>query len=484
MPLKTAPDAVVVGSGPNGLAAAITLARAGLSVTVFEQSTTIGGGTRTEELTLPGFLHDVCSAIHPLGLASPFFLSLPLDAHGLEWVHPEVQLGHPLPDGKAALLHRDLEETSGALGIDREAYRRLMAPLVSKWPVLAPDLLAPFHFPRHPLSMARFGLKALLPATLLGRLTFKTPAARALFAGMAAHSFLPLESPLSAAFGLILGALGHVAGWPLARGGSRTIGCAMASYLRSLGGEIVTGHRVASLGELPPARVTLLDVTPRQLDALGASSLPEWYRRKLRRYRYGPGVFKIDWALGGPIPWRSEGCRRAATVHVGGTTEEISRGEREVWRGAHPERPFVLLAQPSVADGTRAPAGKHVGWAYCHVPSGSTFDMAGRIEAQVERFAPGFRDLIVGRHTRNCVEYERYNPNLIGGDIVGGLQDLRQFMIRPTLLAPYRTPVEGLYLCSSGTPPGGGVHGMCGYHAATLALKELGAKGKGKMQEP
>jgi len=484
MPLKTAPDAVVVGSGPNGLAAAITLARAGLSVTVFEQSTTIGGGTRTEELTLPGFLHDVCSAIHPLGLASPFFLSLPLDAHGLEWVHPEVQLGHPLPDGKAALLHRDLEETSGALGIDREAYRRLMAPLVSKWPVLAPDLLAPFHFPRHPLSMARFGLKALLPATLLGRLTFKTPAARALFAGMAAHSFLPLESPLSAAFGLILGALGHVAGWPLARGGSRTIGCAMASYLRSLGGEIVTGHRVASLGELPPARVTLLDVTPRQLDALGASSLPEWYRRKLRRYRYGPGVFKIDWALGGPIPWRSEGCRRAATVHVGGTTEEISRGEREVWRGAHPERPFVLLAQPSVADGTRAPAGKHVGWAYCHVPSGSTFDMAGRIEAQVERFAPGFRDLIVGRHTRNCVEYERYNPNLIGGDIVGGLQDLRQFMIRPTLLAPYRTPVEGLYLCSSGTPPGGGVHGMCGYHAASLALKELGAKGKGKMQEP
>ncbi len=484
MPLKTAPDAVVVGSGPNGLAAAITLARAGLSVTVFEQSTTIGGGTRTEELTLPGFLHDVCSAIHPLGLASPFFLSLPLDAHGLEWVHPEVQLGHPLPDGKAALLHRDLEETSGALGIDREAYRRLMAPLVSKWPVLAPDLLAPFHFPRHPLSMARFGLKALLPATLLGRLTFKTPAARALFAGMAAHSFLPLESPLSAAFGLILGALGHVAGWPLARGGSRTIGCAMASYLRSLGGEIVTGHRVASLGELPPARVTLLDVTPRQLDALGASSLPEWYRRKLRRYRYGPGVFKIDWALGGPIPWRSEGCRRAATVHVGGTAEEISRGEREVWRGAHPERPFVLLAQPSVADGTRAPAGKHVGWAYCHVPSGSTFDMAGRIEAQVERFAPGFRDLIVGRHTRNCVEYERYNPNLIGGDIVGGLQDLRQFMIRPTLLAPYRTPVEGLYLCSSGTPPGGGVHGMCGYHAATLALKELGAKGKGKMQEP
>lgn len=484
MPLKTAPDAVVVGSGPNGLAAAITLARAGLSVTVFEQSTTIGGGTRTEELTLPGFLHDVCSAIHPLGLASPFFLSLPLDAHGLEWVHPEVQLGHPLPDGKAALLHRDLEETSGALGIDREAYRRLMAPLVSKWPVLAPDLLAPFHFPRHPLSMARFGLKALLPATLLGRLTFKAPAARALFAGMAAHSFLPLESPLSAAFGLILGALGHVAGWPLARGGSRTIGCAMASYLRSLGGEIVTGHRVASLGELPPARVTLLDVTPRQLDALGASSLPEWYRRKLRRYRYGPGVFKIDWALGGPIPWRSEGCRRAATVHVGGTAEEISRGEREVWRGAHPERPFVLLAQPSVADGTRAPAGKHVGWAYCHVPSGSTFDMAGRIEAQVERFAPGFRDLIVGRHTRNCVEYERYNPNLIGGDIVGGLQDLRQFMIRPTLLAPYRTPVEGLYLCSSGTPPGGGVHGMCGYHAASLALKELGARGKGKMQEP
>lgn len=470
---RTAPDAVVVGSGPNGLAAAITLARAGLSVTVFEQADTIGGGTRTEELTLPGFLHDVCSAIHPLGIASPFLQSLPLKEHGLEWIHPEVQLAHPLPDGKTALLYRDLEETSEALGVDGASYRRLMAPLVEKWPILAPDLLAPFHFPRHPLPFALFGVQALMPATLLGRLRFKTPAARALFAGMAGHSFLPLESPLSAAFGLILGALGHVAGWPVARGGSRMISSAMASYFQSLGGEIVTGHPVASLGELPAARLTLLDVTPRQLELLGGALLPDRYRRKLQRYRYGPGVFKIDWALSGAIPWTAKGCRRAVTVHVGGTTEEISRGEREIWQGVHPEHPFVLLAQPTVVDATRAPAGRHVGWAYCHVPSGSTFDMTGRIEAQVERFAPGFRDLIIGRHTRNCVEYERYNPNLIGGDINGGVQDLRQFMIRPTLLSPYRTPVKGVYLCSSGTPPGGGVHGMCGYHAASCALKDL-----------
>lgn len=473
MPLNRAPDAVVVGSGPNGFAAAITLARAGLSVTLFEQAACIGGGTRTEELTLPGFLHDVCSAVHPLGVASPFFQSLPLQEHGLEWIHPEVQLAHPLPDGTAALLHRTVEETSAALGIDAAAYRRLMGPMVRNWPALAPDLLAPFHFPRHPLLFALFGMRAFLPADLLGRLTFQTPAARALFAGMAAHSFLPLNRPLSAAFGLILGTLGHVAGWPVAKGGSRAITVALASYFRSLGGEILTGREIESLGELPSARITMLDLTPRQLMALGGPALPERYRSKLQRYRYGPGVFKVDWALSGPIPWSAHGCERAATVHVGGAAEEISQGESQVWQGIHPERPFVLVVQPTLVDGTRAPLGKEVGWAYCHVPNNSAFDMTERIEAQVERFAPGFRGLILSRHTRNCEEYERYNPNLVGGDINGGVQDLRQFLIRPTLLSPYKTPVKGLYLCSSGTPPGGGVHGMCGYHAATYALKTL-----------
>lgn len=474
MPSDRATDAVVVGSGPNGLAAAITLARAGLSVTVYEQSATIGGGTRTEALTLPGFRHDVCSAIHPLGATSPFFLSLPLDEHGLEWIFPEVQLGHPLPDGTAAILVRSLEETAQGLGSDAAGYRRLFEPLVRQWPDLAPDLLAPFHFPKRPLAFAAFGMKALPSAQTIGRRYFKSPAARALFAGMAAHSFLALDRPITSAFGLLLGTLGHVAGWPVAKGGSQAITLAMASYFLKLGGEIVTGTRIGTLAELPsPRRITMLDLTPRQICVVAGAALPSDYRARLGRYRYGPGIFKIDWALSGPIPWRSGACRRAATLHLGGTADEIARGEREVWQGKHPERPFVLLAQPTLIDPTRAPAGKQVGWAYCHVPNGSVFDMTERIEAQVERFAPGFRDLIVARHTRNCVEYERYNPNFVGGDINGGVQDLRQFMIRPTLLSPYRTPVSGLYICSSGTPPGGGVHGMCGYHAANCALEDI-----------
>jgi phytoene dehydrogenase-like protein len=468
-----APDAVVVGSGPNGLAAAITLARAGLAVTVFEQAAEIGGGTRSEALTLPGFLHDVCSAVHPLAVASPFFQSLPLAEHGLQWLYPEIQLAHPLPDRTAVLLQRNLDDTAAALGSDAAAYRSLMEPLVKRWPKLAPDLLAPLHFPRHPLLFALFGLKGLFPADLLGRLIFKTPAARALFSGMAAHSFLPLDRPLSAAFGLILGTLGHAAGWPVAKGGSRTIAQALACYFRSLGGEIVVGSPIGSLAELPAARIAMLDLTPRQLLTLGGAALPAGYRRKLQRYRYGPGVFKLDWALGAPIPWIAKECSAAATVHLGGTAEEIAVGEAQVWQGMAPERPFVLLVQPSVIDGTRAPAGKQVGWAYCHVPSGSSFDMTRRIEAQVERFAPGFGDLILARHRRNSVEYERYNPNLIGGDINGGVQDLSQFLIRPTLFSPYRTPFKGIYLCSSSTPPGGGVHGMCGYHAACSALHYL-----------
>lgn len=472
MPRNCTPDAVVVGSGPNGLAAAITLARAGLSVTVFEEYPTIGGGTRTEELTLPGFWHDVCSAVHPLGVASPFFLSLPLHEHGLEWIYPEIQLAHPLPDGTSALLHRSLDKTAELLGSDGKAYLRLMSPLVRQWDDLAPDLLAPLHYPQHPLAMLLFGLRGINSAKRLGNACFKQPAARALFAGLAAHSFLPLTEPLSAAFGLILGALGHVAGWPVAKGGSRMIAAALASYLRSLGGEIVTDAGITSLTELPKARLTMLDLTPRQLLKIDAP-LPERYRRRIEAYRYGPGVFKIDWALDAPIPWASEGCRRAATVHLAGTADELARSEQEVSEGKHPHHPFVLLAQPTLVDPSRAPLGKHVGWAYCHVPHGSSVDMTERIEAQVERFAPGFRNLVLARHTRTCVQLERYNRNLIGGDINGGIQDLRQFMARPTLFAPYRTPLKGLYLCSSGTPPGGGVHGMCGYHAASLALEDI-----------
>lgn len=474
MPKGSDIDAVVVGSGPNGLAAALTLARAGLSVTVVEQAATIGGGTRTEELTLPGFLHDVCSAIHPLAVASPFFKSLPLAQYGLNWLYPEVQLAHPLPDGEAALLPRDLERAAAGLGADAASWRHLFAPLVKRWDDLAPDLLAPLHLPRHPIPFALFGMKGLLPAQFLGRHSFGTAAGRALFAGMSAHAFLPLERPLTASFGLILGTLAHVAGWPVAQGGSHSLTAAMAAYLQSLGGEIVTGCGIKSLADLPAARVVMLDVTARQLEMLADPRLPSGYRRRLQHYRYGPGVFKMDWALDAPIPWRADGCRRAATVHVCGTADEIAQGEREVWQGLHPERPFVLVAQPTLVDPSRAPQGKHVAWAYCHVPSGSTQDMTERIEAQIERFAPGFREVILARHTRNCREFQQYNPNYIGGDINGGVQDLRQFLARPKLFAPYRTPLAGIYLCSSGTPPGGGVHGMCGYHAARLALKDLG----------
>ncbi|SNB47126.1 NAD(P)/FAD-dependent oxidoreductase [Geobacter sp. DSM 9736] len=474
MSARPAGNAVVVGSGPNGLAAAITLAHAGMPVTVLEGAPGIGGGTRTEELTLPGFLHDVCSAVHPLAVASPFLATLPLHLHGLEWVYPEVQLAHPLDGGTAAILCRDIDETAAGLGADGAMYRRLMDPLSRQWDHLAPDLLAPLHFPRYPLQFALFGMKAVLPAMLFARLAFRAKPARALFTGMAAHSFLPLNQLLTAAFGLLLGSLGHTAGWPVAKGGSRAVTGAMASYLRSLGGTIVTDARITSVRELPPAQVVMLDVTARQLAELAGTLLPPRYRRRLQRYRYGPGVFKVDWALNGPIPWTAEGCRKAGTVHLGGTAEEVARGEQEVWRGVHPERPFVLLVQPSLLDSTRAPAGLHVGWAYCHVPNGSTFDMADRVEAQVERFAPGFRRLIIARHTRNCAGYERYDPNFIGGDINGGVQDLRQFLARPTLLSPYRTPLKGVYLCSSGTPPGGGVHGMCGYHAATAALQDQG----------
>jgi phytoene dehydrogenase-like protein len=468
------PDAIVVGSGPNGLAAAIALAQAGRAVLVLEAAETVGGGTRTAELTLPGFRHDVCSAIHPLGLGSPFFRTLPLEEHGLEWIQPPAAVAHPFDDGTALLLERSVEATGELLEPDAAAYTRLMSPLARHADVLLNELLGPFRLPHHPLVLGRFGLAAILPAARLARRRFKGERARALFAGLAAHSMLPLSRSPSAAFGLMLGLLGHHIGWPLPRRGSQAIADALASYFRSLGGEIECGRPVESLRELPRARAVLLDVAPRQLLRIAGDSLPGRYRRRLERYRYGPGVFKLDLALDGPIPWRAGDCTRAATVHLGCTLEEIAAAEAAVWRGEHAERPYVLLAQQSLFDSTRAPGGKHTVWAYCHVPNGSTVDMTERIEAQIERFAPGFRDRILARSAMGPSALERYNPNYVGGDINAGVQDLRQHFIRPVARrVPYSTPVKGLYLCSSSTPPGGGVHGMCGYWAARAALRQV-----------
>jgi phytoene dehydrogenase-like protein len=465
-------DAVIVGAGPNGLAAAITLARAGRSVLVVEGKETIGGGTRSAELTLPGFVHDVCAAIHPLGVASPFFRGLPLADHGLEWVFPPAAIAHPLDDGSAILVQRSVAATAAQVGGDGAAYRRLMGPLAADWRNVLGEMLGPLRFPRHPLSMVRFGLPALLPAATLAKMLFRGERARAVFAGMAVHAMIPLERPATAAFGLMLGILAHGIGWPMARGGSQRIADALAAHLRSLGGEIRTGHLVERVDDLPSASAILFDVTPRQLEKIVGDRLPSPYRRKLQGYRYGPGVFKVDYALDAPVPWRAVECLQAGTVHLGGTLDEIASSERAVWRGEHPERPYVLFVQQTPFDPTRAPVGKHTAWAYCHVPHGSTVDMTGRIEAQIERFAPGFRERILARSTRTAAEMAAYNPNYIGGDINGGVQDLRQLYTRPVAsLTPYATPARGIYLCSSSTPPGGGVHGMCGYFAAQAALK-------------
>jgi len=467
-------DAVVVGAGPNGLAAAIVLARAGCAVLVVEAGESVGGGTRSAALTLPGFVHDVCSAIHPLGAGSPLFQTFPLDRFGLEWIQPPVPLAHPLDDGTAVLLERTVEATAAGLGPDASAYRRLMAPLVADADRILRFILGPFRIPRHPLALARFGLTALRSAVGLASEQFEGERARALLAGLAAHSMLPLERSPSAAVGLVLAMLGHTAGWPLPRGGSQHIADALAAYVRSLGGEIVTGRPVRALDELPPCRAVLLDLTPRQVLAIAGQRFPAGYRRWLERYRYGPGVYKMDWALAGPIPWRAPECQRAATVHLGGTLDEIAAAERAVAAGRHPERPFVILAQPSLFDTSRAPAGRHTAWAYCHVPNGSRVDMTERIEAQVERFAPGFRDLILARSVARPADLEQYNPNYVGGDINGGLQDLRQLFTRPApRLNPYTTPDPRLYICSASTPPGGGVHGMCGYWAARAALRRV-----------
>jgi phytoene dehydrogenase-like protein len=467
-------DAVVVGAGPNGLAAAVALARAGCSVLVVEAAQTIGGGARTAELTLPGFRHDVCSAIHPMAVASPFFAQLPLPEHGLEWIHPPTPLAHPLDDGSAPVLERSVESTAEGLGADASSYRRLMGPLVAHACTLFGELVGPFRLPRHPITALRFAWRALRSGRGLAERYFQGEPARALMAGLAGHAILPLEQVPGAAIGLMLGTAGHAVGWPMPRGGAQRIADALASYLGSLGGEIVVGQRVGSVDDLPPARSVLLDVTPRQVLALAGHKLPARYQRRLSRYRYGMGVFKVDWALAGPIPWRNDDCRRAGTLHLGGTMAEIAAAERLTWQGGHPDRPFVLAAQPSLFDPSRAPVGRQVAWAYCHVPNGSTVDMTAPIEAQFERFAPGFRELILARHVMNTADMERHNPNYVGGDINGGAADLWQIFTRPVAsLNPYATPAPGLFICSSSTPPGGGVHGLCGYFAARAALRFL-----------
>jgi phytoene dehydrogenase-like protein len=466
-------DAVVIGSGPNGLAAAITLARAGRSVRVFEAESTIGGATRSLELTAPGFVHDVCSAVHALVVLSPFLKTLPLAAHGLEFVQPEAPFAHPFDDGTAVVVERSIDRTAATLGAhDGRAYRRLVAPLATRAPDLMAALLGPAG-PRHPLLMARFGLTAIRSAAHLAR-RFRDERTRALIAGAAAHSMVPLDFAATAGYALGLIVAAHAAGWPVARGGSQQVADALAAYLRTLGGDIVTGTRVEALSQLPPSRAVLCDVTPRQFLRIAGDRAPHRYRRRLSRFRYGPGVFKMDWALNAPVPWRARECGRAGTIHLGGTFAEMAEGERAAWEGRVHGKPYVLLVQPSVCDPSRAPAGKHTLWAYCHVPNGATADMTTAIEDQIERFAPGFRDCIVARHAMGPAAMERRNANLVGGDIGGGASDLAQMFTRPVFgLNPYATAIPHVYLCSSSTPPGIGVHGMCGHFAARAALKKL-----------
>jgi phytoene dehydrogenase-like protein len=471
------PDAVVVGSGPNGLAAAIVLAAAGLRTVIREGQPSPGGGLRSEELTLPGFTHDVCSAVHPLALSSPFFRSLPLGDSGLEWVHPPAALVHPLDDGTAAVLEPSVEDTATGLEAGGAGWRTLHAPFVAAWDTFAGDVLGPpIRIPHHPVLMARFGLKALRSASGLARSALVGTAARALFAGNAAHSFLPLDAGGTAAFGLLLGVAGHAVGWPIARGGSQRFADALIAHFRSLGGDILSGAPVQRIEELGSPRVIMLDLTPRQVVTIAGHRMPSGYRRALERYRYGAAAFKVDWALDGPVPWTAPACARAATVHLGGTLEEVAESEAAHARGDVHPRPFVLFVQPTLFDPSRAPPGRHVGWAYCHVPNGWTGDATDAIERQVERFAPGFRDRVLARRVIAPADLERRNANLVGGDISGGMMDLRQVFARPVARPmPYATPMKGVYVCSASTPPGGGVHGMGGFHAARAALAGLGA---------
>jgi phytoene dehydrogenase-like protein len=466
-------DAIIVGSGPNGLAAAILLQQKGLSVLLLEGKPTAGGGLRSAELTLPGFIHDICSAIHPLAAASPFFSQLPLRDFGLEYIIPEIQAAHPFDNGAAAIINGTVEQTAHLLGGDEQAYRELMLPIVRDWPLIAPDVLGPLHYPKHPFAMARFGMKAITSASHLIK-RFKTYEAKALFAGMAAHAIQPLTNLATSAIALVLMTSAYLGGWPIPRGGSNKIADALASYFLSIGGAIETNVYISSLQQLPSAHIVLLDVTPKQLLEIAGHRFSPIYKWQLERYRYGMGVFKMDWALDATIPFKANQCKVAGTIHIGNTFEEIAAGEQQTAQGKQSEKPFIILAQPSVFDPTRAPAGKHTAWAYCHVPNGSQKDMTEAIENQVERFAPGFKQTILARHVMNTAQIEDYNPNYVGGDINGGMIDIGQLFTRPALRwSPYKTSAKGIYICSSSTPPGGGVHGMCGYHAAKRALKDV-----------
>jgi len=467
-------DAVVVGSGPNGMAAAITMAAAGLRVQVIEGAPAIGGGCRTEEVTLPGFRHDICSASHPLAVASPFFQRFGLAARGVELRWSEVEFAHPLDDGQAAVVTRSVADTAARLGADGRAYHRLMGPLAGHLDEILPAILAPIRgIPPHPLAAAGFGRRAILPASRVAR-RWHGPQARAILAGAAAHAMMPLDDAPTAGVGLMLVALAHGVGWPVVAGGSARITDVMADALTAAGGTIETGRWVRSLSELPSAQAVLLDVSPRCLSLLAGDRLPGRYRAALRKFRYGPGVCKVDFALSGPVPWTNQDCRRAATLHLGGPFEQIAAAESEVAAGKHPQDPYVLVVQAGVADPSRAPDGQHTLWAYCHVPSGSDVDMTDRIEAQIERFAPGFRDLVLARAVRTAADEEAHNPNYVGGDIGVGLQTIRQTLLRPVpQWNPYRTPIRGVYLCSSATPPIPGVHGRCGELAALTALRDV-----------
>ena len=466
-------EAIVIGSGPNGLAAAIRLAGQGMSVLIVEANATIGGGARSAELTLPGYIHDVCSTIHPLALDSPFFQTLPLKKYGLEYIQPTASLAHPLDDGTAILLRKSIAETIETLGADGGNYRKLVEPFVKHWNELAPEILAPLHIPKHPFLMANFGLKGLRSARDFAEKYFTRDRARAVFGGCAAHSMISLEKIPCAAFGLVLMLSAHSVGWGFPSGGTQKITDALVAHFLSLGGEIETNHLVENVDELPSSRFVLFDITPRQILKIAGHKLPAGYKRRLEKFKVGAGVFKMDFALSEPVPWTAKECALAATVHLGGVFNDVAASEETVWRGEISDKPFVLLAQTSLFDATRAPAGKHTAWAYCHVPNGSTFDMTERIENQIERFAPGFRDCILAKNSMSPKDMEVYNANYFGGDITGGANILSQLFTRPTVnYNPYKMPSKGFYICSSSTPPGGGVHGMCGFHAARSVLAE------------
>lgn len=466
-------DAAIIGSGPNGLAAAITLAQAGLSVVIIESKNRTGGGTRSSELTLPGFNHDICSTIHPLGAASPFFQNLHLNSYGLKWIYPPLSVVHPFDDGTPAFITHSVEETSLSLENDSEAYKNLMLPLVQNYDGLMKDILSPFSFPVHPLKLLSFGLDAVKSVSSFSNKYFSQTKSKALFAGLSAHSFLPTDKLFTAAFGLILAVTGHKPGWPLSSGGSQKIADALTSYFRLLGGEVLTNHTVRTLNDIPESKIKVFDLTPSQIIKIAGNILPSAYKSRLQKYHYGPGVFKIDYALNEAVPFKSEKCRNSATIHLGGSFEEISLSEQQVWKNKIPDNPFVIFVQPSLFDATRAPEGKHTAWAYCHVPNGSDVNMTERIENQIERFAPGFRDTILEKSTMNTKDLQAYNENYVGGDINGGLQNWKQLITRPVLShSPYALPVRGFYICSASSPPGGGVHGMCGYNAAKKVLKD------------